>query len=294
MATEAWGLEGRNMVLLYSEQSIYGTAVTPATAVGICNFESDVPSGIEAVFGFDDDALFIKEGIVIPTVRLSNLILQSKTFLDAISTRTSGQLPWYTLGLGYLDDAGTMYARQLQDCKIGRWGLSLEASEQGGLLVVPSLEFTGRKPTTLTSLAQANLATAPWHFRECILTKGGAAFESDRFSVDVSESLRTKSTIPGAAPTAGEERLYTYLKEGRRVISGEVTRAARHAVDTLGNPMSDFSTILAATQAGGGSAPNSMTVTIGGCKFGGAQQSGGPDEEFRETAPFLAKTIAIT
>ncbi len=292
--TEAWGLEGRNMVLLYSVQNAFGTAVTPATPFGIASFEDDVPSGIRAIFGLGSaDALFIKEGMSVPTARISNLLVQSSAFLTDFCNRSSGVLPWVTIGAGWKDDDGTRYARQIQDCKLASLDLRLEGSQDGGLLVA-GLEFTGRKPTDITTLDPHNLETAPLAHYEAILTKGGAAWESDTFALQLNENLRPKFPIPGAAPTAGEERLWKYLKEGRRDVSGDIGRASRSQIDMLDSPMSDFAIQLVATDADGGSPANAVTIAIAGAKFGGERHSGGPDQEFSVSNPFIAKTATFS
>src|SRR4051812_6983390 len=91
-------VKGRHAVCLWSAQSAQGTAVTPATAAGIVDFEDDVNADIRQLFGIGSpNALFNKPGINSSPFKVGIIAVQT-TALLLKAVRSSGALPWLTLG----------------------------------------------------------------------------------------------------------------------------------------------------------------------------------------------------
>lgn len=289
MASATEPMKGRHGVLLYSAQSSKGTAVTPATAVGLASVDRTSDSGMTPVYGLGSpNALFFKPGVARVDFNISIAQLQTKAFLEQ-AVRTSGVLPYFTLGCGFDPDSGTSYAAQIQDCKIHSFDF---AADQGG---PASCSFTGvgGAITDLTSLSAANLSETPLWFYEGVMLKGGSAYEINGIRVNVNHNVDVQSVIPGAAPSSFK-RGWSYQTEGLEVVTGEITRFTRSSINLQGDTISDFALQIAFTDIAGGMTPNSLTLALADAKFGAETQRMSPDGDIVWTTPFMAKTWSVS
>lgn len=218
----------RHGVVLYSAQSTYGTAVTPATACGIFAVSNVQKSNNLDLRGPGSPNFVARKGGSIYSewsMRSPSLQTGSKTLLTK-AVRASGVVPMITLGFGYSDDGTpTRSADQIQDCKIGSMSLGLDASSGHGPLTC-ELSGVGGLITVLTTLAPATLSTTPWMTYEGVLTKGGSAYPVRTWNVNVEQNLSRDHVIPGATPSTFV-RGHTYLTEHDETISGSVSRYIR-------------------------------------------------------------------
>ncbi len=288
MATATQPKKGRHGVLLYSAQGSQGTAVTPATAIGIGSVEVNNDADVRAIFGLGSaSALFLKPGMTKVDFTLNLSEFQSKAFLAAVGVRSSGVLPYFTLGVGYVPDSGTKYAWQIQDCKCHSWDLR---AERGGPVQL-QLQGTGGLVTNLTSLVAANLSQSPFMFYEGVVLKGGSAYELNSIRVAVNHNVDVQAVIPGTAPSTFK-RGWSYQTEGREVITAEIERFLESTVNHQGDTLTDFAVSAAFTDIGGGG--NAMTLALANAVFGGETLSYSPDGDMLWRTPVLAKTFAIS
>lgn len=289
MATAGQPLPGRTGIILYSAQSVQGTAVTAATAVGLASWDVTNDAGLQAFYAVGSpDALFLTPGNSVVTGTIPIQAFQTSAFLLR-AQRSSGVLPWNTLLVGYQDDAGTDYGWQIQDCKIGSFDVSLDV---GGPLT-GSFSFTGGLITELTTgLTAANLSETPRMRYEAVLTKGGSAHESVGFRVNANHNLTPDFVIPGTAPSTFK-RGWSYLTEGNISVTGEITRFVKSGIDLQAGTISDFAMALTVTDIAGGMTPTTLTFTFAGAKFGQERWSAGPEQTHQWTTPFTAKTLTI-
>lgn len=286
MAVNGEPLKRRHGVALWKAQSVYGTAVTPDTAMGIVNFDVTSDAGMQSIYAIGGaDPLFLKPGnaatpftISINNMQTSALLLQGQ--------RSSGVLPWITIALGFVDDAGTGYAWVVQDCKIATMDVALQA----GAALTGSLSGTGGLIAVSTALTAANLSPTPFWSYEAVLTKGGSAWESVGFRMTQSHSVTVDHIIPGVAPSS-YKRGWRYQTEGDRVMTGELTRFAKSAIDLSASTISSFAMVLAMTDIIGGMTPNAISLTYSGVKFGSERLAMADD--FRATTPFLSTGLVI-
>lgn len=289
MATATEPMKGRHGVLLYSAQTLKGTAVTPATAVGLASVDRTSDSGMQGLWGLGSaSALFFKPGVARVDFNISIAQLQTKAFLQQ-GVRASGVLPWFTLGVGFVPDSGAAYAAQIQDCKIH----SIDFGAEAGGPVSCSFSGVGGAITDLTTLAAANLTETPLWFYEGVMTKGGSAYEISGFRLSINHNVDVQSVIPGAAPSSFK-RGWAYQTEGQEIITGEITRFTRSSISMQGDTISDFALSLAVTDIAGGATPNSLTLALAGAKFGAETQRMSPDGDIVWTTPFMAKTWSVS
>lgn len=241
-------LARRHGVVLYSAQTTWGTAVTPATAVGNCLTNHTKVSNNQSHYGpgspnrraVSGGSSLINWEVSMPEVQTGQKTLIGKAF------RSSGVLPLVTLGFGYSDDQGTpnRSADQLQDCKIGNVSFSLDASGGHGPL---SCTMSGMSTisTTLTTLAPATLTTTPFHTFEGVLTRAGSAFTVVSWSMELNHNLTADYVIPGAAPTS--LRTPTFFTEHNETITGSMTLRTRTGVNVLADCPSTFASVLTLT-----------------------------------------------
>jgi hypothetical protein len=234
------------------------------------------------------NALFLKPGIAkVPFSIPINQVQTSAFLLNCL--RSSGVLPWLTLGFGFTDDSGTHYAWQVQDCKIDRLDVSLEA----GQFLTATLNGTGGAITNLTTLAAANLSQTPMMSYEAVLLKGGSAWESKQFRMSINNNVDVQSVIPGAAPSSNK-RGWAYQTEGNQQVSGEITRFAKSAISMQADTLSGFAIALTCTDIAGGMSPNTLTFSISGAKFGSEKMATSPGGDFLFTLPFMATGISAS
>lgn len=288
MAIAGEPLAGRHLFALYSVQSVKGTAVTPAVAMGLVDWDVTSEADLRRVFGLGSpNARFLKPGIVqvpftvnITEVQTSALILQAQ--------RSSGVLPWLTLGFGYVDDAGTVYGWQVADCKIHSLDVSLDA----GQMLQATISGVGRAITDLSAGAAAHLTPKPLMSYEALLTKGGSPHESVSFRTTLNNSVEVQPVIPGATPST-PKRGWTYQTEGNIEIGGEITRFAKSGVNLQADTLTDFALALSVVDIAGGGSPNTVSLTYADMQWGAEQFTGSRDQGFRARTPFLAKSLVI-
>jgi len=280
-------IRGRHGVILYSAQSVQGTAVPPAVAAGIASWDVTVDGDLRPIYTLGRaEPLLLKPGIAKTDFTVSIEAVQTVALLTK-TQRTSGCVPWLTFGFGYKLDDGTKEAKQVQDCKINQVQIDLEP---GGLLRA-QLTGTGGLVTDLTSLNPADLAEAPFMSYEAVFTKGGSAYKLKSFSMSVDHGIAVESCIPGSAPSAFK-RGWTHQTEGQLAITGELTRYAKSGVDLHGDTLSSFALQLACTDISGGG--NTATIALTGAKFGSEKMSLSPDGDYVATTPFIATGYSIS
>lgn len=249
MAVAGEPLGRRHGVVLYSAQPTYGTAVTPATGVGIFNTSHTQHSSNTDFRGPGSANFVARKGLSTYTewsLRSEALQTGSKTLLLK-AQRASGVIPMITLGIGYQDDAGTpgRSADQIQDCKIGSMSLGLDASSGHGPLSC-ELSGVGGLITVLTTLAPALLTTTPWDTSEGVVTLAGAAWALRTFTVQTNQNLSRDHVIPGVAPSTFK-RGHAYLTEHDEEISGSISRYARSGVSIQADTITQQAMVVVLT-----------------------------------------------
>lgn len=281
-------LKARHGALLYSAQTTQGTAVTPATAAGIVGYEVTSDADLRRIDTIGQaGALFFKPGVSRVDFDVPIEAVQTAAILQR-AIRVSGEVPWTTFGFGYVEDSGTKYAWQVQDCKVNRLELRLEA---GGLLT-GSVSGTGGLITDLTTLSPAQLTPTPFMSYEAVLTKDAAAWEAQSFQLTVDNQIEVQSMIPGTAPSSFK-RGWSYQTEGPLEVSGEITRFVKSGVDLQADTLADFTLALTMTDIAGGGSPNSIAVSITGARFGSERLRIAPGGDWLATTPFVAEGISI-
>src|SRR5262245_14106793 len=225
MAVAGEPLKRRHGILLYSAQPTKDTPVTPATAVGIASPRATSDSGMNNVFGLGSASiLFMKPGLMQVPISITIDHFQEKTFLQR-ALRTSAVVPYSTIGLGYVDDAGTQFAWQMDNSKINTVDL---AGDAGGA-VTATFGGTGDLITELTTLTAAQLSAEPFKWYEALVTKAAAAFEVESWRVSVNHNITPQPAILGAAATT-RKRSNKYFTEGYEDITGEFSRFAKSGI----------------------------------------------------------------
>lgn len=284
-ATEA--LRGRHGVLLYSVQTAQGTAVTPATAAGIGGYEVVIRNNPAPIHTIGQTApVAIKPGLSVVewTINLDNV--QTVTLLNK-AARTSGVLPFLTLGFGVDPDTGTSHAYQVQDCKVGRIELSIDA--EGDLKA--TLSGIGGAITDLTSLSAANLAGTPLKGYDVVLLRGGAAFEATSFSLSVDNDIKAHYALRGAAASSFK-RGWSYLTEGKTAISGSIGRFTKSGIDLQAAATADDT--LTATITDIGATGASVTCALTGVQWESETRNAPVDGDISHTMPFQATALTIS
>jgi hypothetical protein len=287
MATAGGPLRRRHGIIAYSAQTVQGTAVLPATDVGLCTPRAMRASGMANIFSIGTpNALWHRAGMAMGRATVSIDELQEKTFLLQ-ALRTAGVLPFFTLGIGYVDDAGTKYAWQIQDCKIG----SLTGECAAGGPVKLDFDITGGLITELTTLAwPTRITQKPFRWYEGVVTKAAAAYEMRRLRFNVNHNLRADGVLYGTAPSVFK-RGWKYLTEGDEVISLDVDAFAKSGIDLHADTVADATNvILALTDIGGGG--NAATLAFTGC--GPETETLTPADEFLFSLPWFAKTWLVS
>lgn len=289
MAIAGEPLVGRHAVALYSVQVSKGTPVTPATPVGVCPFRVTNEADLRRVLSIGAAApILLKPGINQVPFTLPIQMVQEGTLLAQV-IRSGGEPPWFTLGLGYRDDANARYAWQVQDCKLHSAEVSLEA---GGVLSA-TLSGVGGLITDLTTLIYSNTSDTPFMSYEAVLTKGGAAYESRSFRLQIENNVQVETVIPGTAPSTFK-RGWSYQTAGPLFITGEVQRFARSAINLQADLISDFALQLACTDIAGGVGANAITFALTGVKFGSETLEAEIEGRLLWNTPFEATGITIT
>lgn len=285
-------LHSRHAVGLWSAQTVQGTAVTPATAMGIVPIDVTSEAGIIPIYSIGSAApIILKPGPIdgvpwsLPIEQLQDYLLLSKCI------RSSGELPFLTLGFGYSDDQGTpnRWAWQVQDATI----FSAEVAWEAGGPLSATLNGEGGLITELTTLAPANLSDAPLYSFEAVSLKGGAAHRCRRWRMNINNNVRHLREIPGTAPSTGK-RLWTSRSVGHLEITGEITRFQKSGINMQADTISDFTLNLTGTDIAGGMTPNQVVIALTGVKYLRERFEGRIGDELLFTTPFHATGISIS
>lgn len=246
----------RSSVVLYSNETTFGTPVTPANSLGICTVNLTKHSSNAFYYG-PGSATFLAAkggeawsewGIRFPAIQSGH-----KTFLQRVA-RTDGEVPSNTLAFGYQDDvAGTpnRSADQIAGARINTLELNLDATGGHGPLT-GGVTGMGFPPTTVTTLAPATLTSTPFWSYEGVVTRAGSAYPVRSFSMNLTNNLRRDHVIPGATP-GSNIRSHKYLSSHNIEVSGQVSRYEAPGVSVLANSISQFAMVLTLTSLEAGS-----------------------------------------
>lgn len=280
-------LKRRHGVLLFSPQPTKGTPVTPATAVGICNPTARMDGGLIDLYGLGSpSALFFKPGEAISRLSINITAVQTSAFLLR-AQRVTGSVPWNTIAIGVVDDAGVGHAWQLPDTKIDTMELTCEA---GGLLQANFDLVSIGLLSEPTNLVAANLAAKPLEWEEGVILKGGAPYECQSIRISLNHNLDPKHVLYGTAPTANK-RAPKYLVEGNEVITFETGRYAKTGINLQADTLAEFALVATFTDIAGGGSPNTISASLAAAKYGEEEIAIGDDILYRATG--RAKTLVL-
>lgn len=286
MAVSGEPIHGRHGVLLYSAQSVKGTPVTPATPIGAASFDVTIDGDLKPIHTLGKaELLAIKPGLTKTDFSIQIEAVQNLAVLSA-AIRSGGVLPWVTFGFGWSYDSGGNYAKQVQDCKVHRAEISLEAE---GMLTA-SLSGVGGLVTDVTTLVAAHLTDKPFTWYEATFTKGGVGYEIRSFNVSIEQNVNVQACIPGVAPSSFA-RGWKYQTEGNYSITGEITRYALSGVNVQADCPADFDLVLTMTDKC--DSEHTLTITASDCQFGQEKFTLSPENELMVTLPFIASGISI-
>jgi hypothetical protein len=282
----------RHAVALWSAQSAYGTPVTPASSLGTLSARHSKRSANRALRGPGSPNLLARKGgstYAEWMLRLPAIQSGQKSFLLK-SARSAGALPLFTLGLGYQDDQGSPNrgADQIQDCKVDRLELSLDASEGHAPLSAVVSGFGGLV-TPVTSLAPATLASTPWMSYEATLTNEGTAYPLRSFALRVDHHLSRDHVIPGSAP-ASFPRGHRYLTEHAETITGSISRYQPLGTNVQANTLSERDLILTLTNLDDAA---TLTLSLLDCVFEGERLEQ-DDRGLVWSAEFEARSFSLS
>jgi hypothetical protein len=279
--------EGRHGVLLWSAQSVQGTPVTPATAVGMAGYTVNPAAGGGVValptLGKAEPHQ-LREDVIQTDWSVEIQALQTLAFIGNV-IRSSGVLPWMTLGFGRDPDSGSSDIWQVQDCKMHR--LSLQGGQSGP--ITASASGVGGLKSDLSSGAQAHLAAIAKMAYDAILTRNGSAWEYLEFSAEIVNSVRVQHVGHGAA--ASNNRLWSYQDEGALRMTGSITRRESSEVDVQAAIQTAATLSWLITDAVGG---NDLTLAFSGVKFGSEARANAPDGQETFVTPFEATGVTLS
>lgn len=261
----------RNAVALVSAQSVLGTAVTPATVLGDCRVSNTKHSDNRNFRGPGSaNRIGVKGGTTSSDWRMafgSVTSLQKPMLLRAF--RASGLLPYFTLGLGYKDDAGTPVssADQIQDCKVGSLELNLDTGDRHNPLTA-SMSGMGLGTTNLTSLNPAVLLTQPYMSYEAVLNDG-AAFPVRTLSVSVNQNISLVTHVPGVTPSSFVRAPFAII-EHFEAINGKISLYAPPSVNVQANTIVLKTLTLAFTNLDDAS---TLVLTLTNCSYDNLEQA---------------------
>lgn len=293
-ATAGEPLGYRHGVVLYSAQTVQGTAVTPATSCGVAQVRFSKQSENLAIRGPGAAQIVLQKGGAISS-DISLTFSGVQTGIKALllkAVRVDNVLPWVTLGIGYRDDQTGVNtirsAEQVQDCKVGSLRLGLDASNGHGPLTA-EMSLTGGLCTTLTTLNPAASATPPWMTYEGVLTEEGAAFPVRNLDVSIEHNVTKDPVIPGSAP-ASFVRGWKYLTEHGEDISGTITRYSPVSPNVHANTTSERDFVLTLTSQTDATV---LTLAVTNAVYGAAEM--GVDESgIFWSYPFVATSWSLT
>lgn len=249
-------------VLLYSTQSTYNTAVTPATGIGVAEFNATDNGNFHQFFTIGNKNLYKNKGGVAQVdwqVRIPGL---GSSAVLALGKRTNGQVPWITWAFGSDAVDAAPEAWQVQDSKVN----TMEVSLDGGGIMSASLQGIGGYKTDAAGLTAVVPTEVPFMSYEAVLTLASVAFEVKSFSMTVNHNLTTESVIRGAARTTAQQRLWDYMTEGHELIEFHINVARVYSkAMQAGCPGVDGSMVLTMTEVCTPS--NTFAITMTGCEF---------------------------
>jgi hypothetical protein len=245
----------RHAVVMYSAETVFGTAVLPATAAGIAKVSYTKHTSNTPFWGPGSADYVAKKGgstYVSWSLRYDAIQSGIKTLL-AKAARVAGIVPPITLGFGYIDDDSPVNKAidQIPGAKIDTLELNLDASGGHGPLS-GSLSGIGFPPTEVTTFTAATDVTDPFYSYEGVLTRAAAAYEVRSWSMTLANSLSRDHVIPGATPSTPRKRSHKYVTEHSRVISGEITRYQAAGVDVQADAISEVASVLTLTSLSAG------------------------------------------
>jgi len=285
-------LQGRHAVWLYSVQSKLGTPVTPATPLGLGTGSIDSQSGQRPLYGLGNwRPLFIKPGGSQVAFDGQVAVCSSGFLIECCSRDANGSLPYFTLALGYKDDADspTRWAMQVQDCKIAQMELSLDSGDGSNLLML-SFSGVGGLITEVTSLDPVDVTAMPFGEFECILTKGGEPHPAKSFRLAVANNVRQRRGIPGSAPTRFE-RGFIDQPEGQEEVTGEVVRYVRSGLDMQAASMSGSDLVLSCADLA--TRTNTLVITATDAQYGAERITPSMEDDILYTTPFNATGVTF-
>jgi hypothetical protein len=275
-------------VLLYSTQSTQATAVTPASTLGIAEYNVTDDGDFRQFYTVGKKNLHKNKAgnaKVDWQVRLNGL--GDRALLE-LGIRTSGLLPWITWGFGSDPNDASPEAWQVMDSKVD----TMEVSLDGGGILSGSLQGIGGAKTTLTTLTADPGTSNPFMSYEAICTLADAAFEVRSFQFTVNHNLTPDYPIRGMAVSDAQLRLFTHLMEGNEEISGTVTLGRKYTKDFQAKcPAADGDLVLTLLEACDTS--NNWSITLDDVEFL-RQIRNMPAEGYGSfELPFNAKGIAL-
>jgi hypothetical protein len=283
----------RHAVVLWSAQTVQGTAVTPASSGGIATARRTKQTGNVSYRGPGSPNRMTRKGGMTSTewdLRFPAVQSGMKTLLQK-GVRTSGVLPFFTLGLGYKDDVtptANKDADQIQDCKVSRLRLGLDCSN-GHAPLTADLSGIGGLITDLTSLSPVNNTSTPFWSYEGVFTKAAAAYELRSFEVNIDHNLKADAAIRGAAP-GSFLRGWSYLTEKAEMITGQISRYTAPGFNVQADAIPAGDLLLVLTNVVDAT---TLTITLTDCTFGDEEKSEDENGIFW-SFPFEATTWGLT
>lgn len=258
-------------VAKFSAQSVFGTAVTPATALGTVLAGYRKISKRKYYRGPGSaNPQAVKQGSTHFEWSLRWQATQSgvKSFL-LNSVRSGGTLPLFTLGIGYVDDTSPTPLKriqQIQDCVMNQIQLSLAAENDVADLAVECSGF-GTIGTVLTAGSKGTVASTPWVSAEGVLTNG-SAFKCPQFQVSVNHNVSLDYLIYGSSPGSGQFAPQ-FLTPHAEVINGSLTRYEPLGADVHALTVVEQALSLVLTNV-----DDSVTLTVGpgNCSYAEEQE----------------------
>jgi hypothetical protein len=254
-------------VLLYSAETTWNTPVEPATAIigpGTASWtEQGNPQYFTGIGSPDPHAQRPGDTWVEWTVEATALLTEAKAFLQKV-LRSSGVLPPFTLGIGFIDDAGAILIDQIAGCKLERISLSVDRSSENNP-VTATFSGIGTTITELTAdIAGVAPTTSPWMARDATLNRGGSAFPARSFELEIANDLSRNYLIPGSSPS----RSPSSITEHDREITFTVNRPKKAGVALQGATQTEADIVLALAAVDG----TSLSITLEDASFENEQR----------------------
>lgn len=284
-------LHSREGVALWSAQSTQGTAVAPATGLGVAEVNATDNGDFRQIYTVGKTNLHKNKGGIARTDWSANIQnVEDKAFLQKL-IRSSGVLPWVTLGFGS-NDGTNKETWQIQDCKLGQAEIALD----GGGFLSANVSGIGGLITVLSGvggLVAAHLTGMPFISYEGVMLYNASAYEVKGFRTTINHNLEVEAVIAGAARTSGKKRMWDYLTEGREIITGSVTLGAASATSfQADNPAAGSNMSLALTDVASGA--HTITIALTQVEFTGQTRQVPLDGYIGYELPFVAYGFNIT